>query len=116
MSRRRRRLGLRNHKGPDSGPVLYGGPTQTPAFMGAGQALDPTRISGSNVGPRFSASKSEREALVDEAVALFSRHYGRPLTRAEAGQAMDRLTAFFSLLAVWERRKRHELAADDCAA
>jgi hypothetical protein len=54
--------------------------------------------------------------LVDEAVALFSRRYGRPLTREEASQAADRLTAFFNLLAVWQSQKRPELAEDNRAA
>ena len=47
------------------------------------------------------ASNPEREALVDEAMALFSRRYGRSFTREEAGQAMDRLVAFFALLHDW---------------
>jgi hypothetical protein len=53
---------------------------------------------------------------VNEAVALFSRRYGRTLTREEASQATDRLTAFFNLLAVWESQKRSELAEDNRAA
>lgn len=41
---------------------------------------------------------------MDEAVSLFSRRYGRPFSREEAGQAMDRLIAFFALLYEWKHR------------
>jgi hypothetical protein len=47
---------------------------------------------------------------------MFSRRYGRALTREEASQATDRLTAFFNLLAVWESQKRPEPAVDNRAA
>jgi hypothetical protein len=117
VTRRRRGTdALRNHKGPDSGPLRHGGPTQTPASTGGGRALDPSTRQGSNVGSRSNTPNSDREGLVDEAVALFSRRYGRPVTRLEAGQAMDRLTAFFTLLAVWESQNRSELAEDNRAA
>ena len=52
-----------------------------------------------------STADLEREALIDEAIALFSSRYGRALTREEARQILERLTAFFGLLATWNRRK-----------
>ena len=91
MSRRRRSPA--EFEGPDFGPLRQGSDT------------DPSRP-GSGV-KRFTphlAFSLERDALVDEAVSLFSRRYGRPFSREEAGQAMDRLVAFFALLYEWKRR------------
>jgi hypothetical protein len=104
--RLRRLDALRNDKGPDYGPLPDQGSNSDPR----------THVRGSSAQPLLSTSNPEHEALVDEAVALFSRRYGRALTREEASQATDRLTAFFNLLAVWERRKRPELAEDNRAA
>ena len=79
----------------------------------AGSELDPrTHVRGSNAGPLPWASRPEREALVDEATALFSRRYGRSFNREEAGQAMDRLVAFFALLHEWKQRRVGE--GSDC--
>jgi len=104
--RLRRLDALRNDKGPDSGPLHDQGSNSDPS----------THVRGSSAQPILSTSNPEHEALVDEAVALFSRRYGRPLTREEASQAADRLTAFFNLLAVWQSQKRPELAVDNRAA
>jgi hypothetical protein len=104
--RLRRRDPLRNDKGPDSGPL----PDQ-------GSDSDPRpHVRGPSAKPLLSTFDPEHEALVDEAVALFSRRYGRALTRQEASQATDRLTAFFNLLAVWVSQQRSELAEDNRAA
>ena len=46
----------------------------------------------------------EREALLNEAVRLFGRGYGRAVSREEARQMLERLTTFFDLLAEWEQR------------
>lgn len=104
--RRRRLDALRNDKGPDSGPLRDQGSNSDPR----------THAEGSSAQPALSTSNPEREVLVDEAVALFSRRYERALTREEASQATDRLTAFFNLLAVWESQNRSELAEDNRAA
>ena len=74
MSRR----SLQNRKGPESDPLSQ----------------------GSSARPVF-GSDPRHEALIDEAVALFSRRYGRMFSREEARQAMDRLTTFFELLDEW---------------
>jgi len=95
MSRR----GLRHHQGPDSGPLRHRGSDSDPR----------THVRGSNAGPLSSASSPGREALVDEFAALFSRRYGRPFTKEEAGQAMDRLVAFFALLHEWKRQRSSHL-------
>jgi len=42
--------------------------------------------------------------LIDEWVALFSRKYGRPVSREEAREMTDRLVAFFELLIEWQNR------------
>lgn len=59
---------------------------------------------GSSAQPLPAASDPEHEALIDEAVALFSRHYGRTFSRDQARQTMERLTAFFDLLNDWHSR------------
>ena len=64
---------------------------------------------GSSVGPPASASDSDREALIDEAVALFSSRYGRAISAEEARQMVERLTSFFSLLVEWDQTKREGL-------
>jgi hypothetical protein len=66
--------------------------------------------------PPSSASDPEREALIDEAIALFAPRYRRAITREEARQMMERLTAFFNLLASWDGRRRGELVENDRAA
>ncbi len=53
------------------------------------------------VGGSDSDPPPKREALIDEAVALFGAKYGRPVSRDDAARMMDRLTAFFSILAEW---------------
>ena len=62
------------------------------------------------------ASDPEREALIDDAIALFGPRYQRAISREEARQMMERLTAFFSLLASWDRRRRGGLEENDRAA
>jgi hypothetical protein len=69
---------LRNRKGPDSGPPLHGSSSQ-----------------------RLLGSDPEHEALIDEWVALFSRKYGRTVSREEARQMTERLAALFKLLMEW---------------
>ena len=104
MSRRHRGdrlIRLPIGEGPDSGPSEK-------------QSTEPGE--GSSAGPLPLASQPEREALVDEAIALFGPKYGRTLSRDEAGRMMDRLTAFFDLLVEWERQKRKELNERDRAA
>lgn len=71
---------------------------------------------GSSARPPYSASDPEREALIDDAIALFGPRYQRAISREEARQMMERLTAFFSLLASWDRRQRAELVENDRAA
>lgn len=104
--RLRRLDALRNDKGPDSGPLPDQGSNSDPR----------AHIRGSSAQPLLPTSNPEHETLVGEAIALFSRRYGRELTKEEASQAMDRLTAFFNLLAVWESQKRSELAEENRAA
>jgi hypothetical protein len=58
----------------------------------------------------------ERGALIDEAVALFGPRYGRTIDREEARQMIERLTAFFGLLAEWEFRAQHESVEGQVAA
>ena len=45
---------------------------------------------------------SEHEALIDEAVALFSREYGRTISREEARQMTERLAGLFKLFVEWD--------------
>jgi hypothetical protein len=52
-----------------------------------------------------------REALIDEAIALFGPRYARTLDREEARQMIERLTKFFELLA--ERRHRAQKDGPD---
>jgi hypothetical protein len=66
--------------------------------------------------PHSPAADPEREALIDEAIDLFGPRHGRAITREEARQMMERLTAFFSLLASWDRSRRGELVGEDRAA
>jgi hypothetical protein len=44
------------------------------------------------------------DALIDEGITLFASHYGRAVGRDEARQMIERLTAFFDLLAEWQDR------------
>ena len=69
---------LRNRKWPESGPSLHGSSPQ----------------------PLF-GSDPEHEVLIDEWVALFSRKYGRTVSRQEARQMTERLVALFKLLMEW---------------
>ena len=46
----------------------------------------------------------EREALIDEGIALLSRRYGRAVGSEEARRMIERLTAFFDLLSEWQDR------------
>jgi len=69
---------LRNRKGPESGALSL----------------------GSSARPLF-GSTSEHEALIDEAVALFSRESERTISREEARQMTERLVAYFELLMEW---------------
>lgn len=66
--------------------------------------FDPSPIDqGSSAQPLF-GSNPEHEALIDEAVALFSRYYERPISKEQARQMTERLTAFFKLLIEWDNR------------
>ena len=86
LSRQRRRqrlLRLPSREGSDSGPW---------------EKQSPESQEGSSARPLPITSEPEREALVDEAIALFGSKYGRTLSRDEAGRTMYRLTAFYGLL------------------
>jgi hypothetical protein len=62
--------------------------------IGKGSESDPSRRNkGSSA--RTIDSGPEREALIEEAIGLFSPRYGRAITRVEARQMLERLTAFF---------------------
>ena len=63
----------------------------------------PLRAQGAESAPQDEPAL-EREALLDEAVTLFGRRYGRAVSREEARQMIERLTAFFELLAEWKDR------------
>jgi len=77
---------------------------------GEGSESDPRQAEeGSNVGPPAADSDSEREALISEAIALFSARYGRAVSAEESRQMVERLTAFFGLLLEWDRTKREGL-------
>jgi hypothetical protein len=56
---------------------------------------------GSESAP-FLEPSPELEALFDEAIALFGPRYGRAMSREEARQMIERLTAFVDLLAEWQ--------------
>ena len=71
---------------------------------------------GLSAQPHSPAADPDHEALIDDAIALFSPRYGRAISREEARQMMERLTAFFSLLASWDRRQRGEPVENDRAA
>ena len=58
----------------------------------------------------------QRDALIDEAIALFGPRYGRAIGREEARQMIERLTAFFELLAEWEHRVQAGRVEGDVAA
>jgi len=61
----------------------------------------PLHAHGAESAPQ-DESVPEREALLEEAVTLFDRRYGRAVSREEARQMIERLTAFFELLAEWQ--------------
>ena len=78
--------------------------------IGEGSESDPRQSNeGSSLGPPAYDSDSERESLIDEAIALFSSRYGRAVSAEEARQMVERLTAFFGLLADWDRTQREGL-------
>lgn len=85
-----------------------------------GVRVRPPTARGSGAGlsaqPPSPAADPEREALIDDAIALFGPRYRRVISREEARQMTERLTAFFSLLADWDRRQRGELVENDRAA
>jgi hypothetical protein len=58
----------------------------------------------------------ESEALIDEAIALFGARYGRRVGRDEARQMIERLTAFFDLLAEWQSRAQDGPVEGEVAA
>jgi hypothetical protein len=66
--------------------------------QGARVRLPP--LHGSSSQPLF-GSDPEHEVLIDEWVALFSRKYGRTVSREEARQMTERLVALFKLLMEW---------------
>lgn len=57
-----------------------------------------------------------REALIDDAIRIFGKRYECDLSREEAGRMLDRLTAFFGILADWDGRGREQLPAPERAA
>ncbi len=65
-------------------------------------------VEGSESDPQ-DEHHSAREGLIDEAITLFGPRSGRPLGREEARHLIERLTAFFSLLAEWDRVERGEV-------
>jgi hypothetical protein len=77
--------------------------------IGKGSESDPSRRNKGSPSASTFDSDPEREALIEEAIGLFSPRYGRAITREEARQLVERLTAFFGLLATWDRCKRNEL-------
>ena len=77
---------------------------RSPSESGGPESGPPRAEQGSSAQPLPAGSDPEHEALIDEAVALFSRRYGRTFSREEARQAMERLTAFFELLHEWRSR------------
>lgn len=69
-----------------------------------GPEFDPSPIGQRSSAQPVFGSNPEHEALIDESVALFSRYYGRPISKEEARQMTERLTAFFKLLMEWDNR------------
>lgn len=70
---------------------------------------------GSKSAPR-PERHPESEALIDEAIALFGARYGRTIGRDEARQMIERLTAFFDLLAEWDQRLQARPVEGEVAA
>jgi hypothetical protein len=58
----------------------------------------------------------EREAVIDEGIEIFSRRYSRTIGPEEARQMIQRLTAFFDLLAEWEQRAQRGQVEGERAA
>ena len=70
---------------------------------------------GSDSAP-FVEPDPDREALIDDAIALFGARYRRQVGREEARQLTVRLTAFFDVLAEWDRGVREPSFEGDVAA
>ena len=68
--------------------------------------FDPSPIDQGSSAQTLFGSNPDHEALIDEAVALFSRYYERPISKEEARQMTERLTAFFKLLIEWDKPRR----------
>jgi hypothetical protein len=64
----------------------------------------------------YPESAPEREALIDEGIALLGPRYGRAVGREEARQMIERLTAFFNILAEWQDRAQAGPGEGDVAA
>jgi hypothetical protein len=75
----------------------------------------PLHAQGAESAPQ-DESVPEREALLDEAIALFGSRYHRTISREEARQMIERLTAFFDLLAEWEHRAQAGAVEGEVAA
>lgn len=81
--------------------------TERPGCLpnGEGSESDPRLFDkGSSAGPTASDFVAGREELIEAAIALFGPRYRHEISRDEAGRMVDRLTAFFGLLADWDRR------------
>ena len=104
MSRRRRPaqlLRLPHREGSDSDPSEK----QTPeSGLGEGSSARPLPGQGSESDPSSKAADpdGQLEELLERTIAVWAQRYGRALSRDEAGQILDNLTAFFQLLIDWE--------------
>jgi len=75
----------------------------------------PLHAQGAECAPQDEPAR-EQEALLDEAIALFSRRYCRVVGREETRQMIERLTAFFELLAEWQVRAQDGPGEGEIAA
>lgn len=104
MSRRRRParlLRLPSSEGSDADTCEK----QTPeSGLGEGSSARPLPGQGSDCDPSPKAADpdGQLEELLERTIAVWAPRYGRALSRDEAGQILDNLTAFFQLLIDWE--------------
>ena len=89
--------------------------TQSDHAKAANGPPRPSPPGGSDSDP-CQAADPDREAVIDQAIALFAPLYGRTIDREEARQMTMRLTGFFDLLAEWEQNPRGASAEGDLAA
>jgi hypothetical protein len=61
-------------------------------------------------------AKTDRDALIDEALEIFQPRTSKRLSREDGREIYVNLTGFFRVLQSWERAEREQLAREAASA